>query len=171
MAEIKNIKIIENLDLERWEEFRDIKLESIREDNSAFYTQLDFYKNYTQDHWQKELFNHKLVFAENEGKLIGISGITFYKNEKIKHNALLDTLFINKNFRGIGVGKKLTEERINICLKKEDIINVFCEIFSSQKESIELHKKLGFEVVGKMPNFLKHEGEFLDNYNLQKKIR
>jgi len=169
------IRYIHDLPLDRWEEFRDLRLEALRADPLAFSSGSDLLE-YSEKDWKDRLQkaldgNSILVFAESDGKLVGMGSVYLYEIDRYKHNASLQGLFVSVSYRGKGIGVGLINERIKLILPDSRIIQVMCEIFSSQVASLELHKKLGFEVTGKMSDFVKDGDNFYDSVFLQKQIR
>ncbi|MEX0930565.1 MAG: GNAT family N-acetyltransferase [Candidatus Paceibacterota bacterium] len=172
-----NIKISRGLYTLRWEEYRDLKLEALRNEPLAFSPGIEAYESYTDEDWQEELDKGQtppsmMLFAEEEDteKLIGMIGIRFYELPRFQHNAGLQALYVTPEMRGQGVGKALVSEALNVIADNKQIENIVCEIVSSQEASLALHKELGFEVVGTLKKFISHEGEYYDNYFLQKRF-
>jgi len=171
---MKELTYIENLSIERWKEYKDLKIEAIKNEPAAFSHELQDALNMTEEEWKSPLINKDgngiLVFAESEGKLIGMAGGRFFSKEKFKHNASLENLYVSPEYRGKGVGKELVELRMRIIKERPSVKNVICEVFTSQQASLELHKKLGFEVGGVIKDFLFIDGKYFDSVLLEKKI-
>jgi RimJ/RimL family protein N-acetyltransferase len=64
----------------------------------------------------------------------------------------------------------LVNRRIELILLKPYIRNIFCEIFGYNVSSIELHKKLGFEEVGSVKDFILLDGKYFDSLTFQKRF-
>lgn len=174
--ESAGIIYIENLPVERWEEYKNLKIEAITNDPSAFTHILSDAFSSPDSDWKaplEKLSNGEgiMVFAEYEGKLIGMGSTHLYTKERFKHNAYLESLYVSAEYRGKGIAKEIVRRQLNLISKRPEIALVFCEIFSSQIASLELHKKLGFEVVGTIKDFMKHEGKYYDSIFVQKRIR
>ncbi len=170
------ITYVHNLPVARWEEFKNLKIEAITREPNAFTHELSEAIAQPDSDWQgqleKALIGEKiLVFAEEDGKLIGLGGVYLYKKEKFKHNASLDSLYVSPKYRERGIGRALVEKRIELISQRSEILQVITEIFSSQVASIELHKKLGFETVGVLKNFAYFDGGYFDSIHMMKKIR
>lgn len=169
------IKYINDLSPDRWEDFKNIRIEAFQTDPLAF-SDGDELFDYSEKDWrdrlQKALDGKSvLVFAEIDGKLVGIGLVYLFGVERYQHNGSLQGLFVSKEHRGKGIGARIINKRIEILLDRPEITQVICEIFSSQVASLELHKKLEFEETGKVKDFVKHEGNFYDSVFLQKNIR
>ena len=90
------------------------------------------------------------IFVEKDGKEIGRCFIYLIKNDLHKKPyALLEDVFVDENFRGKGIGKKL----INMAIKKARIFGCYKLIATSRFERKDVHKlyekqkfkKFGFE--------------------------
>jgi len=166
-------KIIEKLNPKRWQEYKQLKLESLTEEPLAFSPGLKEYETYDDKRWQVELkklseYPHTLIFVEADGELIGLGGIYYYQQESFKHNIFLQSLYVKPNWRGKRIGTKIIQFEIDIATRNPIIKNILCEIFSSQGESIKLHQKFGFELVGTIKNFICQNGKCYDKCNFQK---
>jgi phosphinothricin acetyltransferase len=58
-----------------------------------------------------------------------------------------DTIYVNKNARASGVGKRLLTELISLA-KKGGFHTMIAGVDASNNKSIEFHKKFGFSEVG-----------------------
>lgn len=85
--------------------------------------------------------------AEVKGKIIayvcgGISEGQFYRKEAKR--AELENMFAEENFRGVGIGTKLTKDFINWC-KENEVENIAVTASVQNKHGIDFYKKLGFK--------------------------
>ena len=91
--------------------------------------------------WKKELNSQKSywIVAEKNNKIIGFGNAEI----KNKNEGWLTMLYIDRGFRGKGIGKSLTKERIN-WLKKKKINEIWAGMVIKNKKSINNLKKFGF---------------------------
>lgn len=89
---------------------------------------------------------HHLLVAVDGKTIVGFiyGKIKDRPLRKIKKYGLVDEIFIEKNYRGKGIGTRLMGNLIN-WLKTKGIAHVEAVVSSKNKESIKFHKKLGFE--------------------------
>jgi phosphinothricin acetyltransferase len=175
---MKNTEInyIDNLPAECWEEFKNLKIEAVTQESSAFSQSLSDVIGCPDSDWiamlEKNLKKEAvMVFAEYEGKLVGMGSTRLFTKERFKHNASLESLYVTPTYRRKGIAEEIEKNQIDLISKMPGIEVIFGEIFSSQKASLELHKKLGFEVVGVIKDFMKLEGVYYDSVFIQKKIK
>ncbi len=172
----KEIKIIEELPVKRFEEYKKLYIEAIKGEPLAFSETFEEAIKIKDEDWKnklKEAIENKyiFVFAESNGKLVGMGTVTFHNKEKLRHNAFFSSLYVLPEFRGYGIGRQIIEKRIEILSKNKNIKNIFCEIAETQTSSIELHENLGFKIVGEFKDLFYIDGIFYSELYLQKQIR
>lgn len=88
-----------------------------------------------------------LVVAEHKGKLVGYlcGGISKTESYRIqKRSAELENMFIEKKFRGQGMGRKLAEKFFDWCRgNKVERVSVSASFENS--EAVHFYQKLGFK--------------------------
>ncbi|MBR5913522.1 MAG: N-acetyltransferase [Selenomonadaceae bacterium] len=102
--------------------------------------------------------NFPYIVAEVETKIVGYAyAHEFVGREAYKFSAEL-TIYLDKNFRTQGIGKKLYSE-IEKILKERGIKNLYACIAYCDVEdeylnlnSVKFHEHLGFKIVGKFTN-------------------
>ena len=171
------MKIIESLPEDRWQEYKDIKLASIKNEPIAFSESYEKLENKDEKDWKKELSNAKedktvTIFVEDDNqKLIAFASAHVHTNDRLSHNAFLSNLYVDKGFRNKGLGKQLVEKRIEVLKERYPrITNIHCEIVTTQKTSINIHKELGFTISGEIKNLFMIDGVPYSEYWMQKEI-
>ena len=84
-----------------------------------------------------------IVLEKNE--MIGFGQAVINKKDKTK--AEIEKVYVLKQFRGKGVGLKITKELIK-WLKKKKVKEIINKIFFENKPSMKMHERLGFKIVG-----------------------
>lgn len=171
----KQIKIIENLSANRWSEYRDLYIKAVESEPLAFSETVDEIKKKTENEWREELQSVTdgksiILFAESSGVIIGMGAGSFHLLKKLSHNAFISSLYVDKEFRGQGIGKQIVEKLIESILKNKSIKNIFSEIIETQIASIKLHEKLGFKIVGEFRKLFEIGGKFYTEFYLQKEV-
>lgn len=170
------VKIIDKLPVERWEEVRALRIKALKSDPQAFSSDISKVLEQKDEEWQEMLKKNinggdMTIFAEIEGKLVGMGRVIFYSKDRFKHNVELQALFVDPEFRGYGIGELLLTKRIELVSEIDNIKNILCTIYGSQTASIELHKKYGFEIVGKTVDFVNLNEKYFDMLHLQKILK
>lgn len=92
--------------------------------------------------------NHILLVYEMNNKAVGYACFSTYRNKKAFDSSVELSLYVNKNYRGKGIGEKLLKEIIEIGKENKQIHNIISVITSENEVSIKLHKKYGFRYCG-----------------------
>ncbi|WP_041766285.1 GNAT family N-acetyltransferase [Psychromonas ingrahamii] len=96
-------------------------------------------------HYKNENASRYLV-ASIEGDIVGGSGIAAFNNSN--EICELRKLFLLPESRGLGIGKKLTEECLEYA-KSKGYKHCYLDTLTSMKSAIALYKKLGFQFLDK----------------------
>lgn len=116
------------------------------------------YEDSETDHLY-ELFNHEcaaLFVAEVDGELAGCCGI--FPTEGLPENcAELVKFYIDKDFRGKGLGKMLMEEIIDFA-KKSGYQSIYLESLPEFSTAVSIYEKQGFTYLEKPLGNSGHSG-------------
>ena len=102
------------------------------------------YHDYDTEHMFEAYQNKKEVYfvAEIDGEIVGGSGIKHLSNTQ-ENIAELQKLYLLKESRGLGIGKKLVEMCLEFA-KESGFDSVYLETFPNMKSAQGLYKKYGF---------------------------
>ncbi len=108
--------------------------------------------------------------AEDKNKLIGISGVKL-KIGRQNHVGEFG-ISIKKEYRGIGLGKKLMAEVLKLAKKELKPVPkiIRLSVFPENKIAQKLYKKFGFKVVAKIPKQIQYKGKLLDEVIMIKEL-
>ncbi|MBF7690170.1 MULTISPECIES: GNAT family N-acetyltransferase [Acinetobacter] len=99
----------------------------------------------------KRSMQFPVIGLENEhGILMGFVTYGAFRNFPAYVHTVEHSVYIHKEFRGCGLGRKLMEEIIQEA-KKNNIHVMIGGIDAQNEGSIRLHEKLGFRLVGTLP--------------------
>lgn len=166
------IKVIK-LPVERWEEYRNLRLRALKEDPQAFGASYEDNLNNPPSEWQRRLINaiegktNWLFFAEENGKLTGMIGA--YIEKDVTDVATVIAVFVPKEERGKGVGSVLMETLLAELKKNPVLKKARLMVNKNQTEAVGLYKKFGFEEVGK-ENFKMGNGELATEIVMERPV-
>ncbi len=151
-----------------WKIFKEIRLQMLKEEPQAFARTYEEMVNISDDEWMEKTENDKAgIFAVwVNGKLAGANGYFYPENSIVE----IWGMFIRKEFRGIGLGKKLMQEIENEIRKDKNVKLIRIEVTTTQIPAWELYKKLGFLEVGRKIGATKFNSELYDDIILEKII-
>jgi len=110
---------------------------------------------------------HPVIVAEFEGKVIGYASLTRWSDRCAYDGTAEVSVYVDHNFRGRGVGKKLLEV-LTIEGEKVELHNLISRISEGNLSSIHIHELFGFTHIGVMKEAGKKFGRFLDVHMMQK---
>ena len=150
-----NVEIIQ-LAPDDWMVLRDLKLQSLHEEQIAFGNPEQETKRYIErpgGDWRKILLGERLggkegervtVFAKVRGSYVGmVSSILTTSPDSGYKSALLQHMYVAKERRGQGIGKNLLVDLINK-LGAKGVRTLNLEVAETQVAAINMYKDLGF---------------------------
>ncbi len=159
------------LPVERWQEYKELRLKALAEPTAFDITPEEETQRINGD-WELEyskLSSGKsgvVLFAQSGEQLVGMVGAHFGETMKSRHIAVPFGFFVQKEYRGQGLGQKLLEALIEK-LKELEIVKINIGVYETQQSAIKLYEKLGFQRVGVLRKELKIADKFYDCYEME----
>ena len=159
---------VKKLPPDRWKDYRDLRLEALKSDPLAFGSSYEEEKDLAEDEWKKRINN--ALFALSNDKPVGM--IVYIINNKIKtkHIANIFGIYVKKEYRGKGIGKKLIESVIKNIQKNVNVSKIELAVNPEQKAAVKLYEKYGFELVGRLKKELKIDDKFYDELIMERHL-
>lgn len=173
---MNDLKILK-LPVSRWIEYKQLRLEYLRLEPTAFYLTPEEKEKDPEEDWKKDLNdfleskNQFAYFAQVNGKLVGMSGAYREHGVKMAHIAVIFGVYVSNNFRGKGTGRKLLQTLLNDLESREDLAKLNLDVTTTQEAAINLYKKLGFKIVGELKKEYLVDGKFYDVYEMEKYLK
>ena len=110
------------------------------------------------------------IVAEIGGAIAGYAYAGSYRPRPAYRFSVEDSIYVDPNAQRRGVGRVLLEHLIEECERRgfRQMIAVIGD--SAQTPSIELHRALGFRMVGTVENVGYKFGRWLDSVNMQRAL-
>ncbi|PJA87494.1 MAG: hypothetical protein CO140_04065 [Candidatus Moranbacteria bacterium CG_4_9_14_3_um_filter_40_7] len=153
----------------KWEKYKNIRLEALKNDSLAFGTYHAEALKKTEAEWKATLAkpDSYLFFAKEDEELTGMAAAYQEEGEKCKHVAYVWGVYVRAAYRGQGLGKKLMEKLLS-ALKENKIIKANLNVNTIQTEAYKLYISLGFQPIGIAHKELKIDGKYYDEYLMEK---
>ncbi|WP_409252872.1 N-acetyltransferase family protein [Bacillus sp. SCS-153A] len=153
---------------------RDIKREVVRENEYLISVLEEFDENLEQQsNWIQSVLEHNretLIVAEVEGKVVGWLVFNSPTRKRLSHTGSFG-MMIHKDYRGIGIGKKLITELLDWAEKNPLIEKVSLGVFCTNKRAISLYKSMGFIEEGRKIKEIKlKDNEYVDDILMYKLV-
>ena len=122
----------------------EVKLQFPKRSKLSIIKEVNKWKEDRIKEFKKEVYskNNYWLIAEINGKIIGFANADINKNKEGRFTML----YIKREFRRKGIGKKLTTERLK-WLKKMNAKNIEAGPYIKNKSSISNLKKFGFKPI------------------------
>jgi len=139
---------------------------SFVKDSFAAYSD-EYYPSSIVDEWSKKA--KVFLVLETGNKVVGFGFVASYKPFKSCAHVGVLTYFILPEYTGKGVGTKLFTQLISMG-KDLGVTNYLAHISSKNEQSLNFHKKHGFQEVGRFKDMSVKLGESVDTVWVQKQF-
>ena len=116
-------------------------------------------ENWFAEHAQEPYI---IYVEELEGEIAGYASLSRYHERKAFDQTVEISVYIHREFRGKGIGRRLMEATLNYAEKTQSIHVVVSLITGENAASIHLHEKLGFIYCGTLKQIGFKAGRWLD---------
>lgn len=107
-----------------------------------------------------------VIGAFAEGALAGVAGFVREQGEKSKHKGFVWGVYVSKNWRGQGVGRRLMTALIERARTQPGLERITIHVATVQTAARTLYASLGFEPFGCERESLKVAGVYIDEESL-----
>jgi ribosomal protein S18 acetylase RimI-like enzyme len=159
---------ISRLSADRWQDYRDLRLEALKSDPFAFGSSFEEEVMLTEDEWKRRIQN--ALFAMSDGELVGMVVCLFNDRRKTKHIAEIVGVYVGADHRGEGVGTRMLEHALLLIRSNKRIVKVKLAVNPDQRAAVKLYKKAGFVVTGRTKKELKVGRRFFDMLFMEKHL-
>lgn len=147
------------------EAFREIRLEALSTDPSAFgstYAResaegLDFFRQRCSPSE-----NGFVVGAFDGSELVGMAGIFRESGERRRHKAVVWTMYVLGSYRGTGLGRKLLDDVVSRARKLDGVVQARLTVNAANLPARELYASYGFQSYGLEKRAQVIDGEYHD---------
>jgi RimJ/RimL family protein N-acetyltransferase len=159
---------ISRLNADRWQDYRDLRLEALKNEPLAFSSSYEEEQLIVETGWRTRIEN--ALFAIDNGKLVGIVG--FFRNNRIKTNHVGEIfgVYVRPAYRDKGIGKQLITAIIEEIKKTEGIEKIKIGVNPTQKAAAHIYRKFGFKKVGLLKKDMQVNGKFYDELWMEKHL-
>ena len=110
-----------------------------------------------------------VVVAEHEGRVVGFASLSPYRSKPAYNTTVEDSVYVDRDARGLGAGKALLEEIIAMASAR-GFHTIVAHISDPDGASVALHRSCGFTVVGIQKEVGRKFGKWLDVVLMQRMV-
>lgn len=165
---MENIEI-RLLSVADWKDYKEIRLEALESDPEAFGQTYRAALKQSDDLWKLRLAGVNLwVYAAFlGGEMVGITSGRREHGEKFAHVGIINSVFVQREYRGKGVAAKLLVKTLDR-LKQEGLMKAKLTVVATQREAIQLYEAAGFEQVGLLKKEVRQGEKYKDEMIMEK---
>lgn len=158
------------LSADRWQEYKELRLEALKLEPQAF--AMSYAEEVTRadsdwiDRLKPKYPAAAKLFLEIDSKLAGIIGSYCEKDDP--HTAIIILVYIRKEFRGLGLGKKMLQKLLNNLSKLPEINKFRLSVTATQIPAIKTYESLGFKEISRKKDEVLHSGKKYDEIVMEK---
>lgn len=147
--------------------FRELRLGALLDGPTAFSMDYDKASAQSLKHWEDTLRMDEeesaIFFAENNGSLVGMTGVARGRSPKTRHAADVWGVYVTPQWRGFHIAEKM----IRSCLewaKARNVVIARLGVTTINKSAIRCYERCGFKIYATELRALLHEGTYYDFY-------
>lgn len=146
------IEIITSLPVERWWEFRELRLRALRSEPAAFGQTYAAARELPDEHWRSRLQEvHEgigwIAFAERSGGLVGMLGAVQTDDGRHRRSATIVGVFVDQGERSRGTGHAMLSALLDQ-LAAAGMLTATLKVNKEQVAAVRLYERHGFRIVG-----------------------
>ncbi len=140
---------IKQINIDDWEDFREIRLKALKSDPKVFGSHFDREKTYSKQDW-KEWVGAKgqaIFFIYDDKKIIGMTGIYIPQDTVEKTTAVLWGSWLKPKYRRNGISNLMYETRIEWAKQHPELKRIEVSHRESNVASKYANQKHGFKLL------------------------
>ena len=115
--------------------------------------------------WIADVPGRYKIVAEIDGRVAGYGELeTWPDRPRLNHGGEIDLVATHPDFRGRGVGPALMEALIALADNWLRLTRLQLYVWDGNERAIDLYRKCGFEVEGRLKQFVFVDGEYRDAF-------
>jgi len=149
--------------------FKTLRLAALQAAPTGAASSYEEEKDRSDDEFGKRLerTTDKTVFGAFDGeRLVGIVGIRREAMRKFQHKGFIWGVYVDPDFRGQGVSRKLLTEAIAFTRQIPGMTQINLIVVASNVAAVALYRSLGFREFGRESNSMMADGVLYDEFHM-----
>lgn len=162
---------VRKLTVEDAEQYREIRLQSLRDHPESFAASFDEERKATVEEMREKLKkrnrpNNFIAGAFDGDDLVGVVGFYQYTQQKMRHKGYIWGMYVGRDYQGRGVGTKLLNYVKKQARDLSGLEQVMLTVASRNTRAKRLYEKVGFETYGLEKKALKVNQRYYDEEHM-----
>lgn len=112
---------------------------------------------------------HAVIVADDGGEVVGFASLSRFKERPAYNTTVEDSVYVDRDHHGRGIGSTLLDELVQVA-RGHGFHTMIGRITADNDASIALHRRAGFEIVGREREIGRKFGRWLDVVIMQKML-
>ena len=112
---------------------------------------------------------HAVIVADDGGEVVGFASLSRFKERPAYNTTVEDSVYVDRDHHGRGIGSTLLDELVQVA-RGHGFHTMIGRITADNDASIALHRRAGFEIVGREREIGRKFGRWLDVAIMQKML-
>jgi RimJ/RimL family protein N-acetyltransferase len=149
--------------------YRQIRLESLREDPTVFGSYIEDWQDLPDAEWARRLAEDDVFVSFDGDDPVGIMGIIPFSPSKMAHRGTIALVYLRKSHRGQGRAEALFCTLENHA-KQIGLRQLEVGAFVENHIAIRFYERMGYTRIGLVPGGLLHEGREMDEVLMLRRL-
>lgn len=162
-----SVYVIRKMTEEDWQDYRDIRLESLEKEPIAFVTRYEEANWWDESVWKARVVRPSIFGVRYEEKIIGMVWYFRWISFEYRHNIAIWWMYLAKKYRWTWVAQQLFDVLLEHIKHEKDVKKYSLVIVLEQEDAYHFYIKNGFEVVGKLKEHLYRHNRYYDEVMME----
>jgi len=153
-------------------QYRDLRLFALEESPTSFSADLQINLDQPMNYWENRLKPDPygtIFFAEHNSQLIGMTGVRQGESSKTRHTALVISVFVRPEWRGLHIAEELIESSCEWAKARGAEI-VKLAVVTTNTSAVRCYERIGFKTYGVEPRAILYQGVYYDEYSMLRSL-
>ena len=159
---------IAELSEDRWQDFRELRLESLKHEPTAFGSSYEEERDMPEGEWRRRMGT--MLFALEDGTSVGMISYSVSARLKTKHVAHIHGVYVRPSARRKGAGALLLRKALGKIREHEGMVKVQLSVNPAMRAAVSLYERGGFVSRMRLEKELLVDGKYHDLLYMEKML-
>jgi RimJ/RimL family protein N-acetyltransferase len=146
-------------------QYQKLRLKALTTDPDAFLATMEEEKARNLESIEQQINSDHILGAFLEDKLIGALSLIEQKPSKFNHIGILGGMYVDLEFRNLGIGRKLLEIMLDYVRSIPKFYSLQLKVVTTNYPALRLYESFGFTCWATEKNALFHKGKYADQHH------